>query len=100
MTLKNSRLTPKITDLFDSLESSIKLEEYEKAEITVSKLSKYFHLFDDEHTDYYQYAQDLVVSKLNGVDEDYDDYYDGDDYLFDWDGDALASAGFGVDENY
>ena len=100
MTLKNSRLAPKITDLFDSLESSIKLEEYEKAEITVSKLSKYFHLFDDEHTDYYQYAQDLVVSKLNGVDEDYDDYYDGDDYLFDWDGDALASAGFGVDENY
>lgn len=100
MTLKNSRLTPKITDLFDSLESSIKLEEYEKAEITVSKLSKYFHLFDDEHSDYYQYAQDLVVSKLNGVDEDYDDYYDGDDYLFDWDGDALASAGFGVDENY
>ena len=100
MTLKNSRLAPKITDLFDSLESSINLEEYEKAEITVSKLSKYFHLFDDEHTDYYQYAQDLVVSKLNGVDEDYDDYYDGDDYLFDWDGDALASAGFGVDENY
>ena len=100
MTLKNSRLAPKITDLFDSLESSIKLEEYEKAEITVSKLSKYFHLFDDEHSDYYQYAQDLVVSKLNGVDEDYDDYYDGDDYLFDWDGDALASAGFGVDENY
>jgi len=100
MTLKNSRLAPKITDLFDSLESSSRLEEYEKAEITVSKLSKYFHLFDDEHTDYYQYAQDLVVSKLNGVDEDYDDYYDGDDYLFDWDGDALASAGFGVDENY
>ena len=99
MTLKNSRLAPKITDLFDSLESSINLEQYEKAEITVSKLSKYFHLFDDEHTDYYQYAQDLVVSKLNGVDED-DDYYDGDDYLFDWDGDALASAGFGVDENY
>jgi hypothetical protein len=98
MTLKNSRLAPKITDLFDSLESSINLEEYEKAEITVSKLSKYFHLFDDEHTDYYQYAQDLVVSKLNGVDEIYDDY--DDDYLFDWDGDALASAGFGVDENY
>ena len=100
MTLGNSRLAPKISELFDSLESSIKLEEYEKAEITVSKLSKYFHLFDDEHVDYYQYAQDLIVSKLNGVDEDYDDYYDGDDYLFDWDGDALASAGFGVDENY
>lgn len=100
MTLKNSRLTPKITDLFDSLESSINREEYEKAEITVSKLSKYFHLFDDEHTDYYQYAQDLVVSKLSGVDEDYDDYYDGDDYLFDSDESAFTSAGFGLDESY
>ena len=25
---------------------------------------------------------------------------DDDDLLFDWDGDALASAGFGVDEDY
>jgi hypothetical protein len=25
---------------------------------------------------------------------------DGDSYLEDWDGDALASAGFGTDENY
>jgi len=35
---------------------------------------------------------------LNGEVED--DYYDGENYLDDWDGDALASAGFGVDENY
>ena len=27
-------------------------------------------------------------------------YDDGEEYLFDWDGDALASAGFGTDEDY
>ena len=48
MTLGNSRLAPKITELFDRLEANIKVAEYEKAEITVSKLSKYFHLFDQE----------------------------------------------------
>lgn len=26
--------------------------------------------------------------------------YDDEDYLFDWEGDALASAGFGTDEDY
>ena len=31
--------------------------------------------------------------------EEIDDLFD-DDYLFDWDGDALASAGFGTDEDY
>jgi hypothetical protein len=30
----------------------------------------------------------------------FDEYDDGDDFLTDWDGDALASAGFGVDEDY
>ena len=32
--------------------------------------------------------------------EEVDDFFDGDDNLFDWDGDALASAGFGTDEDY
>ena len=27
-------------------------------------------------------------------------YDDDEEYLFDWDGDALASAGFGTDEDY
>ena len=27
-------------------------------------------------------------------------YDDGEEYLYDWDGDALASAGFGTDEDY
>jgi hypothetical protein len=94
----NSRLAPKITELFDILEKSLEIGDWEHADVTVARLSKYFHLFDDEHCDYYQYAQDVVDEMLNGEVED--DYYDGDDYLTDWDGDALASAGFGMDENY
>lgn len=93
MTLKNQRLAPKITELFDILEADLESGNYEHADIILARLSKYFHIFDDEHVDYYQYARDLVDSIL--VDEDYDD-----DFLFDWDGDALASAGFGVDEDY
>ena len=29
-----------------------------------------------------------------------EELFDYDDTLFDWDGDALASAGFGTDEDY
>jgi len=95
----NSRLAPKIKELFDLLERSLEIGDWEHADVTVARLSKYFHLFDDEHSDYYQYAQDVVDEMLNGEVED--DYYDdGDNYLTDWDGDALASAGFGSDENY
>lgn len=93
MTLKNQRLAPKITELFDILEADVESGNYEHADIILARLSKYFHIFDDEHVDYYQYARDLVDSILVGDDED-------DDFFFDWDGDALASAGFGVDEDY
>jgi len=93
MTLKNQRLAPKITELFDILEADVESGNYEHADIILARLSKYFHIFDDEHVDYYQYARDLVDSILDGV-------ADEDDFLFDWDGDAFASAGFGVDEDY
>ena len=96
MTLKNSRLAPKITELFDSLEASMSSEDYEHADVVIARLSKYFHIFDDEHVDYYQYAQSEVERRLHGL--DFDDY--DDEPMFDWDGDALASAGFGTDEDY
>ena len=32
--------------------------------------------------------------------EELDQFLEGTDFLFDWDGDALASAGFGTDEDY
>lgn len=96
----NSRLAPKIKDLFDILQQDIDNGEYEHADVVIARLSKYFHIFDDEHSDYYQYAQSLVDEILNGDIEDDNYYDDGDNYFTDWDGDALASAGFGTDEDY
>ena len=95
----NERLLPKIRDLFDILEQNMDIGDYEHADVVLARLSKYFHLLDDEHTDYYQYCQDVCDEMLNGQVED--DYYDdGHNYMYDWDGDALASAGFGTDEDY
>lgn len=96
MTIKNERLAPKIMELFDILEVDLDAGDYMHADIIIARLSKYFHLLDDEHADYYQYAQTLIDEAL-----DRDNWYDdGDNFLFDWDGDALASAGYGVDEDY
>ena len=94
----NSRLAPKIKELFDILEQDMEAGEYEHADVIIARLSKYFHLFDDEHSDYYQYAQNVVDEMLNGEVPEYFD--DGDSFLVDWDGDALTSAGFGTDEDY
>ena len=100
----NKYLEPKITQLFDILERDMDVGDYQAADVTLARLSKYFHLFDDEHADYYQYAQGVVEEVLHGSGEvpDYfaDDYDDGDNYFNDWDGDALSSAGFGTDEDY
>ena len=99
----NSRLLPKITQLFDILERDMDVGDYQAADVTLARLSKYFHLFDDEHADFYQYAQNVVEEVLHGSGEVpcyFDDFADGDNYLTDWDGDALSSAGFGTDESY
>lgn len=98
MTLRNERLAPKITELFDILQSDMEIGDYEHADVILSRLSLYFHLFDDEHADYYQYCQNEVETIIG----DSEDWYaeEEDEYLFDWDGDALASAGFGTDEDY
>ena len=47
----NSRLAPKIKDLFDILEKDMDVGDFEHADVTLARLSKYFHLFDDEHAD-------------------------------------------------
>jgi hypothetical protein len=46
------------------------------------------------------YAWDLVQQVIVNEIRIEEDYNDGDNDLFDWDGDALASAGFGTDEDY
>lgn len=85
-----------IENLFQRLQVSLSSEEYEHADLILAKLSKYSDKFDDAQFDEYAYAQRIVEIEVHGI----SDYDDGDDDLFDWDGDALASAGFGVDEDY
>ena len=43
--------------------------------------------------------KDELIHQLE-LEFDYEEDLYEDDYLFDWDGDALASAGFGTDEDY
>jgi hypothetical protein len=44
----------------------------------------------------WELVQQVIVNEIR-IEEGYSD---GDTDLFDWDGDALASAGFGTDEDY
>jgi hypothetical protein len=44
----------------------------------------------------WELVQQVIVNEIR-IEEGYND---GDNDLFDWDGDALASAGFGTDEDY
>ena len=46
------------------------------------------------------YAWDLVQQVIVNEIRIEEGYNDGDNDLFDWDGDALASAGMGTDEDY
>ena len=85
-----------IENLFQRLEVSLSAEDYEHADLILAKLSRYSDRFDDTQIEEYDYAQRIVEIELHGISH----YDDGDDDLFDWDGDALASAGFGVDEDY
>ena len=86
-----------IENLFQRLQISLSSEDYEHADLILAKLSRYSDKFDDTQIEEYDYAQRIVEIELHGIS---DLFYDGDDDLFDWDGDALASAGFGVDEDY
>lgn len=62
MTRAKEEIDVKIQGLFDLLEVCLEEEKLANAEVYIGKLSKYFHLFDDELTDYYQYAQDVIDS--------------------------------------
>ena len=86
-----------IENQFQRLEVSLSVEDYEHSDLILAKLSKYSDQFDDTQFEEYDYAERIVEIELHGISDLFDD---GDDDLFDWDGDALASAGFGVDEDY
>ena len=85
-----------VEDLFERLQISMSSGDYEHADLILAKLSRYSGKFDDNQIEEYNYAQIIVDTELHDISH----YDDGDDDLFDWDGDALASAGFGVDEDY
>lgn len=83
--LRNSIMSDDIVALFEKYYSALTLEE---EDVAITKLSRaYQRMSDDQKIEF-----DRIVS-------DYDND-DGDDYFFDYDGDALASAGFGMDEDY
>ena len=85
-----------IENLFQRLQVSLSSEEYEHADLILAKLSKYSDKFDDTQFDEYTYAQRIVEIEVHGI----SDYDDGDNDLFDWDGDALASVECAGDEDY
>ena len=85
-----------IENLFERLQISMSSGDYEHADLILAKLSRDSCNFNNDQIEEYDYAQRIVDMELHGI----SDYDDGDDDLFDWDGDALASAGFGVDEDY
>lgn len=64
----------KVQGLFDLLEVALGEENIENAELYLGKLSKYFHLFDDELKEYYQYAEE-VIDLYSDYDEEIDDLY-------------------------
>jgi hypothetical protein len=94
MTL-STRVQNKVGPYFDILEVAMSEDNKALARDMLDKISVYFSMLDDEHIDYYQGCIFALEENMVHYFQD-----DGDSYLEDWDGDALASAGFGTDENY
>jgi hypothetical protein len=69
-------------------------ETEEDRELAVMKLSgAYLRMNEQQKYEFDQIVtnDDLVVNRFDS---------EGDEFFFDYDGDALASAGFGTDEDY
>jgi len=69
------RVEVKVGPYFDILEAAMAEENIELAETMLARISKFFHLLDDEHKDYYQGCQyaieeDLVHTFADGYSED------------------------------
>ena len=89
--MKTRALNSKIETLFDRLHYSIVSEDYDAADITLSRLSKYLGQFDDDNLDFYNYAKEVVEDRsmipLNKI-FDEEDYYasehsDDEDLVYD-----------------
>ena len=69
-------------------------ETEEDRELAVMKLSGAYLRMNEQQ----KYEFDQIVTNDDLVVNRFDD--EGDEFFFDYDGDALASAGFGTDEDY
>jgi hypothetical protein len=69
-------------------------EAEEDRDLAVMKLSGAYLRMNEQQ----KYEFDQIVNNDNLVVNRFDD--ETDEFFFDYDGDALASAGFGVDEDY
>ena len=74
----------KIDLYFDCVDDAIDVRDYSTAQIYMAKLSKYFHIFDDELSDYYNYLVDTLDGKGKKVELLEDDYYDEPAELEEW----------------
>tara|TARA_B110000503_G_C7004504_1_gene352963 strand:+ start:532 stop:810 length:279 start_codon:yes stop_codon:yes gene_type:complete len=69
----------KVNDYFDKVEEALKIKDYSSSQLYVAKLSKYFHIFDDELSDYYQYlvdTLDVLGYEIEILEEEPEKYYE------------------------
>jgi len=79
MSMRDEIMT-KVESYFDRVDSYMDCKDYTNAQIYMAKLSKYFHIMDDELSDYYQYLTDMLEGTGHPVevlDEEFY-YYDND----------------------
>lgn len=81
MISEHTKTQQKVEEYFESLDLAIGLEDFEKAEIFVSRLSDYTYMFDQDQQDYYEWAVKYVdqVSDDNYYEPtEQDEWYDFD----------------------
>ena len=74
MSLRDEIMT-KVETYFDQVDKCIDCKDYSGAQIYMAKLSKYFHIMDDELVDYYQYLGDALEGTGNPVEVLEEEYY-------------------------
>lgn len=74
MSLRDEILT-KIDEYFDVVDAAIDEKDFQKAQLFMAKLSKYYHIFDDELSDYYNYLTDMLEGTGHPVEVMEEEYY-------------------------
>jgi len=75
-------INSKIDEYFDTVDAALDEKDFTKAQLYMAKLSKYFHIFDDELSDYYQYLSEALEGTGHPVEVlDEEHYYYENDWL-------------------